>query len=808
MRAPSSSRVSSTSARRSTSTCPRAPRSRSSRRAASSSSSAAFSSSPRSPNSTSRRPRTSSASTGTVARTATRRPTTRAPPRRPRRTRQSETARPTQRAHATLDPTRLTQSLRGAMAITLLDEPIQQVKGVGPARARLLDRLGIRTVRDALWHCPRAYNDRRTIMPIGRCADGEHATVTGTITSVRRKRYTWRRSVVTVKLDDGTGALALVWFNQPYLRDQFKRGERLVAAGAVKTGSNDELQIVQPEWEQLGDDAEAPDDDAIHLRRIVPVYPLTEGLPQKVFRRLMFGLVHNTGALPDPLPPELRAAHGLPAFDGAIREVHFPTSFEAIQAARRRLIFEEFFVLQLGVAIRRRTITQFQKPRPERTRCLAAQFLERLPFELTAAQRRVLDEIERDLARPSPMNRLLQGDVGSGKTVVAIAAALHACDAGRQAAIMAPTEVLAHQHAGKLAQFLDGLPLRIALLVGGMPARERRPLHEAIRSGAIDVVVGTHALFQERVTFKQLGLVVIDEQHKFGVMQRLRLLKKAEHPDVLALSATPIPRTLSLTLYGDMDVSVLDELPPNRHPIATRWLRNSKLPQAFALVQRELDAGRQAYVVYPIINENPELELKAAKEMHAHLRRDVFRGRRVGLLYGPMPADEKDGVMQCFARGELDVLVSTTVIEVGVDVPNATVMLVENAGRFGLAQLHQLRGRVGRGAHKSTCLLVDNPKTDTGRERLRIIESTSDGFRLAEEDLRMRGCGEFFGTRQSGLPELRLGDPLRDMELMQLARDEARRVVDGDLPISDEVRALLRAELRRRYAGRLRLVTT
>jgi ATP-dependent DNA helicase RecG len=711
----------------------------------------------------------------------------------------------------------LTHSLRGTMTITLLDEPIQQVKGIGPARARLLAKLGISTVRDALWHCPRAYNDRRTITPIAECADGQLATVIGAITSVRRKRAYWRKSLVTVKLDDGTGALSLVWFNQPYLRDQFKRGERLVAAGTVKAGSNDELQIVQPEWEQLGDEADAPadgpadgpDDDAIHLRRIVPVYPLTEGLPQKVLRRIMFGLVQNATALPDPLPPELLEAHRLPAFQDAVREVHFPGNFEAVDAARRRLIFEEFFVLQLGVALRRRTVTQLVKPRPNRPpRGLAAQFVERLPFELTAAQRKVLDEIERDLARPSPMNRLLQGDVGSGKTVVAVAAALRACDAGDQAAIMAPTEVLARQHAAKLAQLLDGMPVRTALLVGGMPAAERRALGEAVATGEIDVLVGTHALFQERVAFQRLGLVVIDEQHKFGVMQRLRLLKKAEHPDVLALSATPIPRTLSLTLYGDMDVSVLDELPPGRQPIETRWLRNSKLTQAFALVQREVDAGRQAYVVYPIINENPELELKAAKEMFAHLRRDAFRGRRVGLLYGPMPADEKDGVMQRFARGELDVLVSTTVIEVGVDVPNATVMLVENAGRFGLAQLHQLRGRVGRGAHKSYCLLVDSPKTDAGRQRLRIIESTSDGFRLAEEDLRMRGCGEFFGTHQSGLPELRIGNPLRDIDLMHLARGEARRVMDGDLAISDEVRALLRADLRRRYAGRLRLVTT
>jgi ATP-dependent DNA helicase RecG len=692
------------------------------------------------------------------------------------------------------------------MTTALLDEPIREAKGVGPARARLLARLGIRTVRDALWHCPRAYKDRRTITPIGQCAEGHEVTAIGTITSVRRRRFTWRRSVVTLRLDDGTGELALAWFNQPYLRDQFKRGDRLVVAGVLRRNSKDELQLAQPEWELLGDD----EDDAIHLRRIVPVYPLTEGLPQKVLRRILFALVRDAAdGPPDPLPPQLLERHALPGFAEAVRQTHFPTSFEALDAARRRLIFEEFFVLQLGVALRRRTVRGLAKLRPPARKDGCAQrFLDRLPFTLTAAQRRVADEIAVDLERPYPMNRLLQGDVGSGKTVLAIEALLRACDAGQQAAIMAPTEVLARQHAAKIARYLDGLPVRTALLVGELPAAHRRRIAEDMQSGALHLVVGTHALFQKRVAFKNLGLVVIDEQHKFGVMQRLCLLSKAEHPDVLALSATPIPRTLSLTVYGDMDVSVLDEMPPGRRPVETRWLRNSRIAAALNVVRRELDAGRQAYIVCPIIEENPELELKAAKERYAQLRGGVLADYRVGLLYGPMPAQDKDAVMQRFARGELDVLVSTTVIEVGVDVPNASVMLVENASRFGLAQLHQLRGRVGRGASQSYCLLVDTPRTDPGRERLRIIESTTDGFRLAEEDLRMRGCGEFFGTRQSGLPELRIGDPLRDVALMQLARDEARRVVEGELAISDAVRGRLRAELRRRYSGKLRLVTT
>ncbi len=692
------------------------------------------------------------------------------------------------------------------MTTASLDQPIHDVKGVGPARARLLERLGVRTVRDALWHCPRTYKDRRTITPIGECREGDEVTAIGTITSVRRKRFTWRRSVVTVRLDDGTGALSLAWFNQPYLRDQFTRGDRLVVAGTLRRNTKDELQIAQPEWEVLGGDEE----DAIHLRRIVPVYPLTEGLPQKVLRRIMFTLVRDaTDALPDSLPPELVERHELPAFADAVRQVHFPKTFEALDAARRRLIFEEFFVLQLGIALRRRTVRGLTKTRPPvRDDGYAKRFLERLPFRLTAAQQRVAGEIARDLERPYPMNRLLEGDVGSGKTVLAIGAVLRACDAGMQAAIMAPTEVLARQHAAKIARYFEGIPVRTALLISDLPTAERRRINDGMQVGEIDLVVGTHALFQKRVAFANLSLVVVDEQHKFGVMQRLRLLSKAEHPDVLALSATPIPRTLSLTLYGDMDVSVLDEMPPGRKPVETRWLRNSQIAKAFALVRRELDTGRQAYMVYPIIEENPALELKAAKAMHAKLSSDVLRNYRVGLLYGPMPADEKNAVMQRFARGELDVLVSTTVIEVGVDVPNATVMLIENASRFGLAQLHQLRGRVGRGAHQSYCLLVDTPRTDAARERLRIIESILDGFQLAEEDLRMRGCGEFFGTRQSGLPELRIGDPFSDIELMRLARDEARRVVDGKIEISDEVRALLRAELRRRYSGKLRLVTT
>jgi len=692
------------------------------------------------------------------------------------------------------------------MTSAFLDQPVSHVTGVGPARARLLARLGVTTVRDAFWHCPRAYRDRRAVTPLAECRGGDEITAIGTITSVRRRRYTWRRSLVTVRIRDDTGELSLAWFNQPYLRDQFKRGDRLVVAGRCRLNTKGELQIVQPEWELLGDDKE----DAIHLRRIVPVYPLTEGLPQKVLRRIMYGLVHNTGdALADPLPPELRERHRLPAFADAVRDVHFPTDFDAVDAARRRLAFEEFFILQLGIALRHRTVSALpRKRRAPRRGGLAQRFRDRLPFDLTGAQRRVIDEIAHDLRQPHPMNRLLHGDVGSGKTAVAIDAVLRACDAGDQAAVMAPTAVLACQHATKIARYLREFPVRTALLVADLPAAERRRIDDGMQSGEIDVVIGTHALFQKRVAFKRLGLVVIDEQHKFGVLQRLRLLNKAEHPDVLALSATPIPRTLTLTLYGDMEVSVLDEMPPGRTPVETRWLRNRQITKAFSLMRRELDAGRQAFIVYPIIDENPDLELKAAKAMYATLRRGALAGYRLGLLYGPMPAEAKDGVMQQFARGELDALVSTTVIEVGVDVPNATVMLVENASRFGLAQLHQLRGRVGRGAHASYCMLADTPRTDTGRERLRIIESTSNGFELAEEDLRMRGCGEFFGTRQSGLPELRVGDPLRDVELMQLARTEARRLVDEQTQISGEVRALLRAELRRRYAGRLRLVTT
>jgi len=691
------------------------------------------------------------------------------------------------------------------MTTAVVDQAIQDVRGVGPARAALLARLGIRTVRDALWHCPRTYKDRRTITPISECREGDEVCVAGVITSVRRKRYSWRRSLVTVRLDDGTGELVLAWYNQPYLRDQFKRGERLVAAGTPQRNSKDELQVAHPEWEVLGDDEE----DAIHLRRIVPVYPLTEGLPQKVLRRILFTLVRDSAdGLPDVLPPELLEQYGLPAFAEAIREVHFPQSFESLEQARHRLIFEEFFILQLGVAIRRRTVRALRKVRrPAKKRGLAQRFITRLPFTLTAAQQRVAREIADDLDRVYPANRLLQGDVGSGKTVLAIAAMLRACDAGQQAALMAPTEVLARQHAARITAYLERLPVRTALLTGELTGAARREIEAGMLSGELDLVVGTHALFQKRVAFADLGLVVIDEQHKFGVMQRLRLLSKAEHPDVLAMSATPIPRTISLTLYGDMDVSVLDELPPGRRPIETRWLRNSALAKAFTLVRRELDAGRQAYVVYPIIEENPDLALKAAKAMHAKLSAEVLRDYRVGLLYGPMPAAEKDAVMQRFVRGALDVLVSTTVIEVGVDVANASVMLVENAGRFGLAQLHQLRGRVGRGAHQSYCLLVDTPRTAPGRERLRLVESTSDGFELAEADLRMRGCGEFFGTHQTGLPGLRVGDPSADIEVMGLARDEARRVVDGTLVISDRVRALLRTELRRRYSGKLPLVT-
>jgi ATP-dependent DNA helicase RecG len=590
------------------------------------------------------------------------------------------------------------------------------------------------------------------------------------------------------------------------MREKFKRGMKVIASGKVVLDKDDQYVMNNPDVEIVDEKGEW---ESLNIGRIVPIYPLTEDLTQGAMRSIANKALDDCGVtIHELLPKSIVDEYELPERSASMRSVHFPQSETELEKARERLIFEEFFFLQMGIALRRKAVRQREKPQRYNagtSRC--DEFIGSLPFKLTSAQQRTIREIGEDMDCPMPMNRLLQGDVGSGKTVVAAWAMLRAASSGLQSAIMAPTEVLARQHYVKVRELFAGQALKIVMLIGATAASEKKHLRESISSGEVDIVVGTHALFQEKVRFRNLGLIVIDEQHKFGVMQRMKLFRKGFSPDMLVMTATPIPRTLSLTIYGDMDVSVLDEMPAGRRPIKTRWLKNRELKKAYNFVRKQVQDRYQAYIIYPLVEESARMKLKSAKKMFNELRKEVFPDFRLGLVYGSMKPEDKEQAMRDFRAGKTDVLVSTTVIEVGIDVRNATCIVIENADYFGLSQLHQLRGRVGRGIDQSYCILVGTPRTQAGKQRLKILESTTDGFRIAEEDLHLRGTGEFFGTMQSGLPELRIGDLFRDIKIMETAREEARNVVSGKRHISANERSVMRGILQQRFARHFSLVS-
>ena len=681
-----------------------------------------------------------------------------------------------------------------------LKESVRVVKGVGPTMAERLGKLGVATVRDLLWHFPRDYQDRSRLTPIAEVRPGAQEAVTGVVREVKVARWRRRGGVLTAIVEDETGRIAAMWFGMPYLSKQLEPGTRLVLWGKVTIGRRG-LTVLSPEFERLGAD------EPLHAERIVPIYPATAGVGQKRFRRLLRAALDAFGdAVPEIFPARFRERRRLIPAAEALEQIHFPDAPEAARLARRRLIYEEFFVLETAVALRKRGLREgvegiafgISKRVDERIR-------RRFPFRLTGAQERAIAEIAADMRKPQPMNRLLQGDVGSGKTVVAAYAMLAAIANGHQAALMAPTEILAEQHHRTLSGLLTGSRVRTMLLTGGSTAARRRANLAAIAGGEVDLAVGTHALIQRDVEFERLGLVVVDEQHKFGVLQRAALRWKGARPDVLVMTATPIPRSLALTVFGDLDLSTLDELPPGRQPIATRIVTPKERLAAFALVRRELDAGRQAFVVYPLVEESETSDLKAATAMVRKLDRDVFPDHAVGLLHGQMKSDEKQERMRAFRDGAVRVLVCTTVVEVGVDVPNATVMAVEHADHYGLSQLHQLRGRIGRGEHPSHCLLmVDGPEAS---DKLAILAETTDGFRIAEEDLRRRGPGEFLGTRQHGLPPLAVGDFTGDIDLLMEARSDAFTLVEADPELARRSHRLLRAAVRDRYAPVIELAS-
>lgn len=716
--------------------------------------------------------------------------------------------------------------------------PIQFVKGVGPKRTALLQRFGIETVEQALWTVPWRYEDRSVITPIGQLAPGMDASICGIIVRSEARRARHRRlSILDIFVEDRTGRMQAVFFNQPFLEPILTVGVTVLLTGRVVAGARGwvDTRMDVSQYEVVGSDAEAP----VHVGRIVPIYHETKGWTSRQMRLLTKGLLdaYATG-MQEILPTAMRARHRLPPIDQAIEEVHFPrpgTPMPALERgltpAHRRLAFEELFLLQLALAARQGSLKEERKPmRFDPKTALLGKLSRRIPFKLTPAQQRVIGDILADMASPKPMNRLVQGDVGCGKTMVALHAMVLACGSGYQAALMAPTEILAEQHYRTVKDFLESIGLSATLVSGGGRASERKAARERIASGAAQVAIGTHALIQQGVTFAKLGLAVIDEQHRFGVLQRKTLAEKGYSPDVLVLTATPIPRTLAMTVYGDLDVSVIDQLPPGRKPVLTFLYRESQRRRAYQILKDEVRSGRQAYVVYPLVEESEKIDLQAAIQGADRLRAEELSEFHVGVLHGRMKSADKDRTMEDFKQGKLQVLVSTTVVEVGVDVPNATVMLIEHAERFGLAQLHQLRGRVGRSERQSYCLLMASGTSggkgirgqrDTGAalpsypatplspsiagERLEALVRSTDGFVIAEEDLRIRGPGEFFGYRQWGLPEFRVADLIRDADLLQQARQEAFALVKSDGTLSAPAHRAVRDAMIRRWGKKLEL---
>ena len=682
-----------------------------------------------------------------------------------------------------------------------LRQSAQYLRGVGPARMEQLRRLGIETVGDLLFHFPRGYEDLSDVRPIAQLSEGALQTVQGEIVEIEGKNLPDGRCVVSVVVSDGgRECLEGVWFNQPYAARRFRFGLHVAFSGKPKW-YRDHWQMPNPHVRIL-DGAPAAGESSI-----VPVYPLGGDLRPDQLRPILCHAVEEYARhVPEILPVALREHQRLPEAPQALRDVHFPMKLDAARVARRRFIYEEFLILQLALALRRRDVRDRQQaPQLPITPQIDAHIRRLFPFRLTADQDRAVAQIARDLASDRPMQRLLQADVGAGKTAVAVYALLVTVANKHQAAIMAPTEVLARQHWHTLERYLAKSRVRRLLLTGALTAKQRRDALARVRAGEIDLVVGTQALVQKDVQFARLGLVVIDEQHKFGVNQRSRVRRLGAEPHYLVMTATPIPRTVALTVFGDLDTSTIRQLPPGRQPVQTRWVQERERESIYQRLREALRQGRQAYLICPLVEESEKLDLKAALQTYAQLREGPFRDFRVGLLHGRMDDEAKDAVMQQYHKGSIELLVSTQVVEVGVDVPNATFLIVEHAERFGLSQLHQLRGRISRGSIAGQCYLFAEPATDEARERLRAFTRTSDGFALAEHDARLRGVGEFFGTRQHGLGELRLGDLVADREVLQLARKDAFALVAADAALRQPEHVLLRQTVLERYGKTLDL---
>ena len=682
-----------------------------------------------------------------------------------------------------------------------IDSPVRFLRGVGPVRAEHLAKLGIETVEDLIEHFPHRHGYQGPRQPIAELLEGQSATVVAQLTDVEQRRGRARHFLLAM-VEDDTGSCLVRWFNARYLVDKLQIGQWLRLHGKV-TSYDGMLQLVNPRVDMLDEPAGGDEGD-----RYEPVYPATAEVSSGQLSRLVqTALDIALDQVEDWCPPAVRQRRQWPTRGWAIQRMHHPDDADQAELARRRLAYDELMLLQVAMALRRAHARQGDRAQPIRVSPNVDQRIRnRLPFMLTGAQERVTEQIVDDLAQPHPMNRLLQGDVGSGKTAVAVYVALAAIATGLQVAMMAPTEILAEQHFKKFDQYLAGSRVRHMLLTGGLTAGARKAALATIAGGQVDLVVGTHALIQDDVNFDRLGVVIVDEQHRFGVAQRAIIRGKGLWPHYLVMTATPIPRTLALTVFGDLDVSIIDELPPGRQPVDTRVLKPSQLDAAYDFLRTRLAQGEQAYIVYPLVEQSEQLDLPAAAQEVDDLSRGVLADWRVELLHGKMKNEDKQRVMADFAAGRIDVLVATTVIEVGIDVPNATVMMVHHAERFGLSQLHQLRGRVGRGRSASYCLLMTGSETPLGWQRLSVLAATNDGFRIAEEDLRLRGPGELAGIRQHGLPELKVADLVTDLDLLEAARADGRQIIDADPRLDRSEHVALRRALIRRLGGKIPLI--
>ncbi|MBJ6723832.1 ATP-dependent DNA helicase RecG [Geomesophilobacter sediminis] len=702
--------------------------------------------------------------------------------------------------------------------VDVLQTPMRFIKGVGPKLADTLAKKGIATVEDALYVLPHRYEDRRELRPVARLRPGMTEAFFATIVSAQPMVTKGGRNYFEAIVADDSGSIPLKWFHYhpQFMKRNYLPGRRGIFIGDVSQFAfQREVHHPEVEWVAEGEDlAQVMARDPENFGRILPVYPLTEGVSQKVMRKIMRETVQQysrsvKGVLPEPIVQRQK----LMSLPVALREAHAPDASARIDhlnegkgEAHRSLAFDELFFLELGLALKRRGITLEDGISFQVTHRYTRELAKLLPFSLTNAQRRVLSEIKEDMIAPHPMHRLVQGDVGCGKTLVALMAALIAVENDYQVAIMAPTELLAEQHYLNIHRYCEQLGIKVTLLTSGVKAKSG--VLELIAQGETQIVVGTHAMIQDKVEFHRLGLGVIDEQHRFGVVQRALLKKKGSNPDILVMTATPIPRTLSMTVFGDLALSVIDELPPGRTPIETRIVRDSRRAQTYQMIRGEVVKGRQAYIIYPLVEESEKSDLKAAVQMADHLKQDIFPDLKVALLHGRMSASEKEGVMSAFKGGETNILVATTVIEVGIDVPNATIMVIEHAERFGLSQLHQLRGRVGRGSERSFCILMTGDRrSEDGEKRLEVMVSSQDGFRIAEADLSIRGPGDFLGTRQAGIPELKVADILRDGGVLEEARKEAFALVGADPDLEAPGHDKLKAELMHRWGGRLELAS-